>query len=310
MSKQHLPISVPTSSTVTIGSPVICQVPYSDALYTVLLYETVAGFEQGYRAEVPVLPGCTVDGKTKEDVEAGILHAIRAYRAAQSPQGPPPPEPPPGWKGQELAWAMVLYLIQELNEREQAYRDIENLRKTAPEEARNRRARLDQPWSGFSGTSAQMRYVAKTLFTRGAAVALEEYATWLLQEMPNTNPERGRQLAARSRWPPKVKAMLERMPPVLISLAAWTLLSDPALASRLRQCPTCSRYFFDRTRNRSKKRCSRACKDRTWNRRARRAAAGRRSARAAPSGSAFGGLIPLPKSTGPRRSPRKRTSTK
>lgn len=262
--------------------PIVALISIDEARYTVLIYETLKGFEDGYRAEVPVLPGCSAEAKTQKEVLDRIVKAIRTHREADRPQASAPPDPPPGWKGPIFAWAMVLYLLEEMNEQEEQYKEIEALRTTHPEEAAARSSSLYQ--HGFSGTSAQMRHVADTLFSQGSDAALEAYGTWLLQEFPFTNPERGRKLAAASDWPAQVKAMLERIGPVHTSLAAWTLLSDPILASRLRQCRVCERYFLDRSRNRTQQCCSAACRNRAWTRPARRAAARKRMKAFPPSG--------------------------
>lgn len=286
--------------------PILSLVSIDEARYTVLIYETLKSLEDGYRAEVPILPGCTVEGKTQEEVLARIREAIHTYRKKHQPTPHPPPDTPPGWKGPILAWAMVLYLLEEMNEREKEYKEIETLRTTHPEEAAERYSNLYQ--RGFSGTSARMRHVADTLFSQGPDVALEEYTTWLLQEFPFTNPERGRQLAVASRWPPEVKAMLERMSAVHVSLAAWTLLSNPTLASRLRQCPVCSSYFITRTRNRLQRRCQN-CTNRFYKRPVRRARK-KLLTREAPPASGFGHLIPLPQPSATQRPSRKRSPRK
>lgn len=55
----------------------------------------------------------------------------------------------------------------------------------------------------------------------------------------------------------------------LLLTPLWWALQTPAL-NRLRRCPQCSKWFVDRTRNRSAKRCSKRCTWAWWNRPRRR----------------------------------------
>lgn len=77
-----------------------------------------------------------------------------------------------------------------------------------------------------------------------------------------------------------------REPRAFAAWYLWRYFFDRDGWQRLKQCPTCRRWFVDETRNRKKQRCSDSCTARWWNRRRRRAAGHRAGLRSRPRGRA------------------------
>lgn len=69
------------------------------------------------------------------------------------------------------------------------------------------------------------------------------------------------------------------VPETRVSFALWHLLTSGG-TTRLRQCPECGTYFFDRTRNASKRYCASRCASRATSRQYRAAGKEREARRA------------------------------
>lgn len=258
-------VTVPTPRCTAIGGGSLLTVTLDDGTpYSVLLYGTITGFEEGWWAQVLALPGCTVEGKTQADIEPRIRKAIEVYRRARRPQRKRAPAPPPRWRGPVQSWAMVLALVEAMNSLSDELKGVDELRLTNPNEASQRKARLDDSATGYPGAVWKAEEIFKALSTQGSDAALEAFQAWLNWDPSYSIPHVGHELAESFAWPPQVKQLLFRLTYVHYGYALWTLLTSPELAHRLKQCPHCQRYFIAGTKNGVQRFCTPPCREQYW----------------------------------------------
>ena len=124
--------------------------------------------------------------------------------------------------------------------------------------------------SDFPGDIRDALHVVKTLVEKGPVVARRDFNIRFGPRkinLPLFVPSTGG-LWWRETKRPKIPGYQTIFPP---ALSLWFLLFDPGAYGRLRRCPECTLYFWDPTRNRSKKWCCRRCTHRATSRDSRAA---------------------------------------